>query len=653
MERRIFVITIILFCLVVTVSGAVEVKNDYPIKPVPVSAVKLSDGFWQRRVETNRKVTIPYSLAKCEESGRIDNFAIAGGLKDGSHKGHYFNDSDVFKVVEGACYSLMDYPDAELEKYLDEIIAKIAAGQEKDGYLYTARTANPDNPPEHSGKQRWSKLRYSHELYNLGHLYEAAAAYYEATGKRNLLDVATKSADLLVRTFGADKKRDTSGHEEVEIGLVRLYRVTGKNDYLALAKFFIDERGNHHDRESYKDFRQDHKPFIQQDHAVGHAVSGAYLYGGAADVAVLTSNSDYARAVNRIWWDVVTSKLYITGVAAGRGEKFGDPYKLPNLKGYNETCAAIGLAMWNYRMFLSSGDSRYIDLVERSIYNTVLAGVSLGGEEFFYSNPLESDGKHKFNGIDVPDDELTASRWPWFLCACCPSNITRFIPQVQSYAYAVKENDIYVNLYIAGEATITTANNTIKLKVDTKYPWEGQIRITVDPQKSPANFSLKLRVPGWARNSPVPGGLYRYLSNNTKAVRFKVIGEEIEPSRDKGYAVIKRYWHKGDEVVINIPMPVRRVLCNEKIEDNRGKVALDRGPIVYCVEWPDNDGNVSDISIGDSDKFEVEYRNDMLGGVNVIKGDDLLAIPYYAWAHRGEGEMKVWLSRQTALPEKK
>ncbi|MHC4758485.1 MAG: glycoside hydrolase family 127 protein, partial [Planctomycetota bacterium] len=388
MNRRIFVIAVLLLLHIVTASDAVEVKDDYPIKAVPVSAVKLSEGFWQSRVETNRKVTIPYSLAKCEESGRIDNFAIAGGLKQGSHKGHYFNDSDVFKVIEGVSYSLMQHPDANLEKYLDEIITKIAAAQEKDGYLYTARTTNPDNPPEHSGKQRWSKLRYSHELYNLGHLYEAAAAHYEATGRRDLLDVATKSADLLVQTFGPNKKLDTSGHEEIEIGLVRLYRVTGRKDYFELAEFFIDQRGNHGDRESYKDFRQDHKPFVQQDHAVGHAVSGAYLYSGAADVAALTSNNDYTRAINQIWWDLVTSKLYITGVAAARCERFGDPYKLPNLRGYNETCAAIGLVMWNHRMFLSTGDSRYIDLLERSLYNTVLAGVSLEGDEFFYSNPL-------------------------------------------------------------------------------------------------------------------------------------------------------------------------------------------------------------------------------------------------------------------------
>jgi len=623
-------------------------QADYPIKPVPGKDVTVESGFWAERIETNRRTTIPYCLEQCRQSGRIDNFAIAGGLKKGVHKGHYFNDSDVFKVIEGAAYSLGIYPDAELEKQIDAIILKIAAAQEDDGYLYTVRTVNPAKVPEPSGNERWSNLRYSHELYNLGHLYEAAVAYYQATGKRGLLDVAIKSAGLLRRTFGPDKKQDTSGHEEVEIGLVRLYRATGKKKYLDLAKFFINQRGNHTARQSYKDFRQDHKPFAEQSEALGHAVSGAYLYCGAADVAALTGDAEYVKALDRIWADVVSKKMYITGVAAARGEKFSSAYQLPNLKGYNETCAAIAFAMWNHRMFLLHGESKYMDLVERSLHNGISAGVSLRGDEFFYSNPLESDGKHKFNGIDVPDEQLTASRWPWFLCACCPSNVARAMPSVVSYAYAHKDRTIYINLYMAGRARIKTANQSIALTVDTKYPWDGAVKITVEPEKDSAEFAMNLRIPGWVRDMASPTGLYRYFDRSGWNVQVRVNGQEAALSWDGGYARILRRWNKGDIIELNLPMRVRRIVCDEKVESNRGKVALERGPIVYCVEWFDNGGKVSHLSVSDDDRFSVEYRKDALGGINVLSriGEPMLAIPYYTWAHRGEGQMKVWLDRK-------
>jgi DUF1680 family protein len=600
-----------------------------------------------RREYYEEEVTIPYSLAKCRQTGRIDNFAIAAGLKEGSHCGHYFNDSDVFKVIEGASYSLQLYPDAELEKQVDELIATIAAAQEDDGYLYTVRTIDANNVPEKSGRQRWSNLRYSHELYNLGHLYEAAAAHYEATGKRNLLRVAIKSADLLVRTFGPARKRDVPGHEEVEIGLVRLYRVTGEEDYLRLAKFFIDERGQYSGRESYKDFRQDHKPVVKQSEAVGHAVSGAYLYSAMADVVALTGDSNYVTALDRIWEDVVSKKLYITGVAAARGEKFGDPYKLPNLKGYNETCAAIAFAIWNYRMFLLHGDAKYVDLVERSLYNGVVSGVSLKGDEFFYSNPLESDGKYKFNGIDVPDDQLTASRLPWFLCACCPSNVVRFVPSVSRYAYARTGDAIYANLFMGGQVRIVLDDNTAVLRQETDYPWDGLVKIRVEPEKS-SEFGIHVRIPGWAGGEPAPGNLYRYAKKTEEPVVLKVNGRRADLDLKKGYARLRRVWQNGDVIELHLPMPVRRVLCSEKVEENRGKVALQRGPVVYCVEWFDNGEKVSNIRVADYEQLDVTYTG-VLGGLNVIKArhSGFLAIPYYAWAHRGEGEMRVWLPRKT------
>jgi DUF1680 family protein len=620
---------------------------DYRVQPVPFKQVRIAEGFWTDRIETNRLVTIPYCFKKCEETGRIDNFAIAGGLKQGSHRGHYFNDSDVYKVIEGASYSLMAYPDADLEKYIDELIAKIAAAQEKDGYLYTVRTIDPNNVPKHSGGQRWSNLRYSHELYNLGHLYEAAAAYYEATGKHNLLDVAIKSAELVAETFGPNNERDISGHEEIEIGLVKLYRLTGDSKYLDTAKFFIDERGHYNQRESYKAFRQDHEPVTQQTEAVGHAVSGAYLYAGMADVAALTGDADYIAAIDRIWQGVVSKKLYITGVAAADGEKFSDDFRLPNLKGYNETCAAIALAMWNHRMFLLHGQAQYIDMLERSLYNGVISGVSLTGDSFFYSNPLASDGKHKFNGVDIPDDEMTASRTEWFICACCPSNIVRIIPSIRRYAYAVSGDTVYVNLFVAGEATVRTTDNTVRLRVATRYPWEGTVNITVEPEKA-GRFTVNLRIPGWAQNRPVPSELYRYLKTSEDRLTLKVNGRAVKLDIEKGFAKVSRQWRKGDVVELHLPMEVRRVVCDERVEANQGKVALERGPIVYCVEWCDNGGKVSHLAVRDDDQFEVEYRKDMLGGINVIKrkGETLAAIPYYAWAHRGEGEMAVWLPRK-------
>ncbi len=466
--------------------------HDYKIAPVPLVDVRFTDTFWSPRLETNHRVTVWYDFRKCEETGRIDNFAKAGRLTPGDFRGIFFDDSDVFKVIEGASYALAKHPDAKLDKYLDELIAKIAAAQEPDGYLYTARTLRPDNPPIGSGKTRWSNLAASHELYNVGHLYEAAVAHYQATGKRTLLDVAIKNANLIDTVFGPGGRHDVPGHEEIEIGLVKLFRTTGDERYLKLAKFFIHQRGHAHGRKLYGPYAQDHVPLVEQTEAVGHAVRAGYLYAGAADVAALTGDEALRQALERIWQNVVSKKLAITGglgaVAAARPS--ATTIELPNAESYNETCAAIAGALWNHRMFLLEGDARYIDVLERIVYNGFLSGVSLSGDRFFYVNPLACDGRSRFN-------QGTMGRSPWFTVSCCPVNVVRFLPSMAGYVYASRQDTVYVNLYIGGSATIRLPDNTLRLSQRTEYPWQGRVELTVEPEK-PGGFELRLRIPGWA-----------------------------------------------------------------------------------------------------------------------------------------------------------
>jgi hypothetical protein len=625
---------------------------DYPIQAVPFTAVRIADDFWSPRLATNRLVSIPYAFKKCEETGRIDNFAAAGRLKAGKFKGYYFNDSDVFKVIEGAAYSLANHPDPERERYLDDVIAKIAAAQEPDGYLYTARTlCGPDYMPP-GGKERWSDMGGGHELYNVGHLYEAAVAHFQATGKRTLLEVAIKNANLVATVFGPGRKTSPCGHPEVEIGLVKLYRATRDEPYLRLAKFFIDMRGRAEGRGLYGEYAQDHRPILEQTAAVGHSVRAAYLYAGVADVAALTGDARYVQAIDRLWEDVVTRKMYLTGGIGARGgsEGFGDDYELPNLSAYAETCAAIANALWNQRMFLLHGEARYVDVLERVIYNGFLSGVSLFGDRFFYPNPLES-----LKG---------ARRSPWFECACCPANVVRFVPSIPGYAYAWRGDDLYVNLFMGGRAEIKTDHNQVQLTQITRYPWDGAVLIEVDlPQ--PATFAVHVRIPGWARNQPVPGDLYRNLTPATERPTLKVNGQPAEISLDKGYARLLREWKSGDRIELDMPMPVRRVVAHEKVAADRGRVALERGPLLFCAEAPDNhDGRVVNLLLTDDTELRAEFRPDLLGGVEVIRGQsrvvsrdsqgrpvageaqELVAVPYYAWAHRRPSPMAVWLPRE-------
>lgn len=632
--------------------------SDYPFTPVAFTDVKIDGGFWLPKLETNRDVTLWYEFGKCEETGRIDNFAVAGGLKEGGFTGIYFNDSDVYKVIEGAAYTMMtsNEKDGKLDKYLDDLISKIAAAQEDDGYLYTARTIN-DPGYKYSGKEaRWSNLGQGHELYNVGHMYEAAVAHYQTTGKRNFLDVAIKNADLICEVFGPAEGQIVAvpGHEEIEIGLIRLYRVTGDRKYFDMAKFFVDMRGRKDLRKLYGEYAQDHLPLIEQETAVGHAVRGGYFYAGVADVASITNNQDYINAIDRIWNDVITSKIYLTGNVGqhGAGEGYAGPFKLDNLKAYNETCAAIALAMWNHRMFLLKGDSKYIDVLERTIYNGFLSGVSLSGDKFFYPNPLECDMKFKFNHGSL-------ERSPWFGCSCCPVNIVRFIPSIPGYLYAVRDNELYINLYTNNTAEISLATNEVKLTQRTEYPWEGNISITVEPKRS-KEFAVMLRIPGWAKGNVLPGKLYEYQDNSPVDWIISVNGKKLDDCiiNKSGYVEIERKWQKGDIIDMNLPMKIRKVTADSRIECNNGKMAIERGPIVYCAEGADNNGKVLNFEIDKGIELKSEFRDDLLGGVTVLTGDarkvnekgesdqaKLTMIPYFSWCNRGANEMAVWLKQ--------
>jgi uncharacterized protein len=626
--------------------------GDYPIKPVPPTGVHVDDDFWSHRLQTNHERTIPYAFEKCEETGRIHNFAAAAGLEEGGFEGTFFNDSDVFKVIEGAAYALAGADIPELEAYTDNLISIIAGAQEDDGYLYTARTLQDENYRPPGGTERWSNTASGHELYNVGHMYEAAVAYYEATGKRSLLDVAIKNANLICSVFGPEGRHDPPGHQEIEIGLSRLYRATGEQKYLDMAKFFLDRRGRLEGRERlYGTYSQDHIPVIEQSEAVGHSVRAAYMYTGMADVAVLTGESDYIAAIDRLWEDVVTKKTYITGGigAAGGHEGFGGPYELPNRSAYCETCASIANAMWNYRMFQLHADAKYIDVVERIIYNGFLSGISMEGDTFFYPNPLESGG---------------GRRSAWFGCACCPSNIVRFVPSIPGYAYAHRDDVLFVNLYIAGTADIPMETGDVQITQEHDYPWDGAMRITVEPEEE-GEFEIKLRVPGWASGDPLPSNLYEFLDASPESLDLKINGEiATDVPVENGYVSLRQTWKAGDVIEFTLPMPVRRVTAHEEIVTNRGKVALQRGPIVFCVEGVDQiDEHAFNIYLPDDSEIEATFEPDLLGGVVVlkttavsvsrnadvipIKGDErpLTFIPYYAWAHRDSCEMAVWVAR--------
>lgn len=623
-------------------------SHGYPIDPVPFTSVSVSDPFWSPRLQASREVTIPLAFSKCEETGRYQNFIRATQPCDTFKvEGFPFDDTDVYKTIEGASYLLQTYPDPALESYIDSVLVLVAAAQEPDGYLNTSYTMNPARPHRWMGPGRWDAVEVlSHEFYNLGHMVEGAVAHYRATGKRNFLDIAIRYADCVSRAIGdgEGQRALVPGHQIAEMALAKLYLATGDKKYLDQAKFFLDKRGHTSRKDAYS---QAHKPVVEQDEAVGHAVRAAYMYAGMADVAALTGDTAYIAAVGRIWDNIVGKKLYITGGIGARydGESFGDAYELPNLEAYCETCAAIGNVYVNHRLFLLHGDSKYYDVLERTLYNGLISGVSIDGGRFFYPNPLASEGQHQ--------------REPWFGCACCPSNICRFIPSLPGYLYAVKGRDVYANLYIGGTAKLKVGGRDVTLSQSGDYAGTGRQAITVDANKA-GRFTLKLRIPGWARDIVAPGGLYAFVGN-AGGYTVKVNGEEVAGALDKGYLAIDRKWKKGDRVELEFPMEPRFVAARPEVEADRGRLAVQRGPLVYCAEWPDNDFAFGAAVVNPEMPMTIR-SSDMLGGVTIVDvpaqlverrdgrlglSDVKLAmIPYYAWAHRGKGKMAVWLAAE-------
>ncbi len=627
----------------------------YPITPVPFTSVKVTDSFWGQRLKASREVTIPLAFSKCEETGRYKNFENAAThMKDPSKvfkvSGYSFDDTDPYKTIEGASYLLQTYPDKKLESYLDSVITIIGSAQEPDGYLYTARTQNPEHPHDWAGDRRWVKEEdLSHELYNLGHMVEGAIAHYQATGKRNFLDIAIRYADCVCREVGpnAGQACVVPGHQIAEMALAKLYLVTGDKKYLDEAKFLLDYRGK---TTIVHDYSQAHKPVVEQDEAVGHAVRAAYMYAGMADVAALTGDESYVKAIDAIWENIVGKKLYITGGigATSSGEAFGRNYQLPNMSAYCETCAAIGNVYVNHRLFLLHGESKYYDVLERTLYNGLISGVSLEGNGFFYPNPLASIGQHQ--------------RQAWFGCACCPSNICRFIPSLPGYVYAVKGRNVYVNLFLANKSELSVGGKQVSLEQATEYPWNGDITVKVD-KNSAGQFVLKIRIPGWVRGSVVPSDLYEFTDGRRLGYSVSVNGTRIDatPTAD-GYCTIDRKWKRGDRVAIHFDMEPRTVRANARVQDDRGMISIERGPIVYCAEHPDNNFDIAGALINQEPRFELGAAQiagtpvkTIITDAQVLNFDrsgrltagdvHLTLIPYYAWCHRGSGKMQVWLAQ--------
>ena len=639
-------------------------KKDYTYVAVPFTQVKITDNFWLPRLKLNHTSTIPTSFERCENTGRVKNFEMAASKSGKFCTTFPFDDTDIYKTIEGASFSVSLFPDAKMVRYMDSLIDIVAKAQEPDGYLYTARTIDPTTPHSWAGKVRWEKEReLSHELYNAGHLYEAAVAHFEATGKRNLLDIALKNADLVCSVFGQDKLHSAPGHEVVEMGLVKLYRVTGKAEYLNTAKYFIEERGHFkgYDASSLDPWKngaywQDHIPVVDQKEAIGHSVRAGYLYSAVADIAALTGDKAMLAAIDSIWLNLVSKKLYVQGGAGAipSGERYGDNYELPNLTAYNETCAAISNVYWNQRMFQLHGESKYIDVLEKILYNGLISGVQLDGKKFFYTNALESRATSTHKSFE-------GERSGWFECSCCPTNVTRLLPSIPGYMYAQNGRDLFVNLFVNSNTTININQKQVDIQQSNNYPWNGDLKFVISPKKGMVPFALKVRIPGWALEEAIPSNLYTFGSKTNNKVVIKVNGVAVEYKIENGYAIIDKSWNKNDVVEMNLPMDVRRVY-SDKLADDIGKVAIQRGPLMYCAEWADNDGKVTNIILPSGSEFTSEFNPNLLNGVTTLKANiqkveiannqvntvqrQLIAIPYYAWANRGKGEMTVWFNEQ-------
>ena len=668
-------------CFFALCAGSIFAQSGYPYTQVPFTAVKITPNtFWGDRIKAAREVTIPLAFSKCESEHRYKNFEMAAytlqhpghpGLQTpewdvAKFMGFSFDDTDVYKTIEGASYVLQTFPDAKLKAYIDSVLDVVAAAQEPDGYLYTARTINPQHPHGWSANRRWAAEEHaSHELYNLGHMVDAACAHYQATGSTKFLDIAKRYADCVVKEVGpnAGQACVVPGHQIAEMALARLYVLTGEKKYLDEAKFLLDYRGKTPHKDVYS---QSDKPVVDQTEAWGHAVRAGYMYAGMADVAALLGDSSYIKAIDTIYENIVSRKYYLTGGVGARhgGEAFGADYELPNLTAYNETCAAIAMVYLFERMFLLHGDAKYIDCLERTLYNGVISGMSVDGGKFFYPNPLSSDGRYRFNA------DGTMTRQPWFGCACCPSNLCRFIPSMPGYIYGVRNNDLYVNLFAANTATLALGGKNVTIQQETNYPWDGDIAIKVVQNKAKA-FNMMIRIPGWVQSKVVPSDLYAYNDDIFSTYEITVNGQKVDSELENGYMVLNRNWKKGDVVRIHFDMPVRTVVASPRVTDDRGRVAVERGPLVYCAEWADNEGiNPHHLLLPRKAQFDMQPAysiqntegNGQTFNVTAIKAqaqeasisDDgkltakdvvIKLIPYYAWNHRGAGKMDVWLAR--------
>ena len=670
-----------IICLLTGFMGTAFAQSGYPYTQVPFTSVKITTGtFWGDRIRAAREVTIPLAFSKCESEHRYKNFEMAAytlqhpghpGLQTpewnvAKFMGFSFDDTDVYKTIEGASYVLQTFPDAKLKAYIDSVLDVVGAAQESDGYLYTARTINPEHPHGWAADKRWAAEEHaSHELYNLGHMVDAACAHYQATGSDKFLNIAKRYADCVIKEVGAGEGQAcvVPGHQIAEMALARLYVLTGEKKYLDEAKFLLDYRGKTKIKNIYS---QSDKPVVDQTEAWGHAVRAGYMYAGMADVAALLGDSTYIKAIDTIYENIVSKKYYLTGGVGARhqGEAFGADYELPNLTAYNETCAAISMVYLFERMFLLHGDAKYIDCLERTLYNGVISGMSVDGGKFFYPNPLSSDGHYRFNA------DNTMTRQPWFGCACCPSNLCRFIPSMPGYVYGVRDNNLYVNLFAANTATIKVNGKDVTLEETTQYPWDGDISIKVLQNKA-KQFNMLVRIPGWVQSKVVPSDLYAFNDDIFSTYEVSVNGQRVEGELENGYLVINRNWKKGDVVRIHFDMPVRTVVANPRVSDDRGRIAVERGPLVYCAEWADNEGiNPHHLLLARQPKFEVEASY----GIQNTEGDGktfnvtaitaqaqeasvtpegkltakdvrVKLIPYYAWNHRGAGKMDVWLAR--------
>ena len=639
-----------ILCFLIFFSNA-NAQSAFPqIEAVNFSNVQITDNFWKPRIEKVARVTVPVCIDQTEvKTPRIENFEKVARKKGEKHEGIYFDDSDVYKALEAIAYSLKNYPDASLEMKADEWIDKIAAAQEPDGYLNTYYSLMGLD-------KRWTDME-KHEDYCAGHLIEAAVAYYNTTGKRKLLDVAIRFADHIEETFPKRNTPWVSGHQEIELALVKLYRATGNKKYLDLSDWFLQQRGRGFgkgviwDQWKNPDYCQDGVPVKEQKEITGHAVRAMYLYTGAADVAAAKNDAGYMSSMKTVWEDVVYRNMYITGGigSSGSNEGFSVDYDLPNESAYCETCASVGMVFWNQRMNMLTGESKYVDVLERSLYNGALDGLSLSGDRFFYGNPLASSGKH--------------GRSEWFGTACCPSNISRLIASLGDYVYAKSNDAVWVNLFVGSNTTVSLNNTKVHVRQETNYPWEGNNTIHVTPDRK-AKFKLNIRIPGWAQGIPVPGETYKYVDAGSTSFQLMLNGKVVPYVMNNGYAVIDRVWNKSDVINLVLPMQVRRVFSSDKVKENVGKVALERGPLVYCFEHPDNNGKAWNIILPDNAKATSKFQADLLGGVTTIEceasvvrpssdgsvvetvKENVTAIPYFSWANRGKGEMQVWVPRK-------